>query len=82
MKLKASKEITCKWQIQKSETNKYVSRALFFKLQAAGINCEKLYVRLNSFQKPLFQSISIFFRFAHPWNLLFLMCYFNLPLMF
>ena len=39
-------------------------------------------VRLNSCQKPQFQSISVFFSFAHPWNLLYLLCYFNLPLMF
>ena len=42
MELKASKEITCKWQNQRSKTNKYVSRALFLKLQAAEINFEKL----------------------------------------
>ena len=42
MELKVSKEITCKWQNQWSETNKYVSWALFSKLQAAGINFEKL----------------------------------------
>ena len=46
MELKVSKEITCKWQNQRSETNKYVSWELFLKLQAAGINFEKL------FQKP------------------------------
>ena len=39
---KVSKEITCKWQNQRSEANKYVSWALFLKLQAAGINFEKL----------------------------------------
>ena len=38
VELKRSKEITCKWQNQRSETNKYVSWALFSKLQAAGIN--------------------------------------------
>ena len=42
MELKVSKEITGKWQNQRSETNKYVSWALFLKLQAAGINFEKL----------------------------------------
>ena len=36
-------------------------------------------VRLNSFQKPfLFQFVSIFFSFAHPWHLLYILCYFNL----
>ena len=40
MELKVSKEITCKWQNQRSETN--VSWALFLKLQAAGINFERL----------------------------------------
>ena len=40
MELKVSKEITGKWQNQSSETNKYVSWALFLKLQAAGINFE------------------------------------------
>ena len=42
MELKVSKGITCKWQNQRSLTNKYVSWALFLKLQAAGINFEKL----------------------------------------
>ena len=42
MELKVSKEITSKWQKQRSETDKYVSWALFLKLQAAGINFEKL----------------------------------------
>ena len=42
MEIKVSKEITGKWQNQRSETNKYVSWALFLKLQAAGINFEKL----------------------------------------
>ena len=45
MELKVSKEITGKWQNQRSVTNKYVSWALFLKLQAlqaAGINFEKL----------------------------------------
>ena len=42
MELKVSKEITRKWQNQRSETNKYVFWALFLKLQAAGIKFEKL----------------------------------------
>ena len=42
MELKVGKEIIGKWQKQRSETNKYVSRALFLKLQAAGMNFEKL----------------------------------------
>ena len=42
MELKVSKEITCKWQNQRPGTNKYVSEALFLKLQAAGINFENL----------------------------------------
>ena len=42
MQLKVSKQITWKWQNQRFETNKYVSWALFLKLQAAGINFEKL----------------------------------------
>ena len=65
MELKVSKEIKGKWQNQRPETNKYVSWALFWKLQAAGINFEKL---LGSF--------------ALLWHLLFLLCYFNLPLKF
>ena len=43
MEIKVSKEITGKWQNQRSETNKYVSWELFLKLQAAGINVEKLF---------------------------------------
>ena len=42
MELKVSKEITGNWKNQRSETNKYVSWALFLKLQAAGVNFEKL----------------------------------------
>ena len=56
MELKASKEITCKWQNQRSETNKYVSRALFLKLQAAGINFEKL-LGWTVFKNPNFNPI-------------------------
>ena len=41
MLFKVSKEITGKWQNQRSKTNKYVSRTLFLKLQAAGMNFEK-----------------------------------------
>ena len=40
--LKVSKQITCKWQSQRFETKKYVSWALFLKLQTAEINFEKL----------------------------------------
>ena len=40
MEFKVSKEITRKWQNERSETNKYVSWTLFLKLQAVGINFE------------------------------------------
>ena len=40
MELKVSKEIAGIWQNQRSETNKYVSWALFLKLQEAAMkNC-------------------------------------------
>ena len=81
MELKVSKEITGKWQNQRSETNKYASWALFLKLQAEGINFEKL-LGWTVFKNSKFQSVSIFFSFAHPWHLLFLLCYFNLPFKF
>ena len=42
MELKENKEITWKWQNQRFETNKYVSCALFLKLQTEEINFEKL----------------------------------------
>ena len=51
MELKVNKEITWKWQNQRFETNKYVSCALFLKLQTEEINIENLFNRLNSFQK-------------------------------
>ena len=57
MELKASKEITCKWQNQRSKTNKYVSRALFLKLLAAEINFEKLLGWTTVFKKPNFNPI-------------------------
>ena len=53
MELKRSKEITCKWQSQRSETNKYVSWALFLKLRAAGINFGTL-LGWTVFQNPNF----------------------------
>ena len=62
MELKVSKEITFKWQNQRSETNKYVTWALFLKLQAAGINFEKL-LGWKVFKNPNinpFQSSSVF----------------------
>ena len=40
IELKVGKEITCKWQNQRLETNKYVPWALFLKLQSAEINFE------------------------------------------
>ena len=56
MELKVSKETKRKWQNQRSETNKYVSCALFSKLQAAGTNFENCYA--EQFSKTL---ISILF---------------------
>ena len=53
MELKVIKEITSKRQHQRSETNKYVSWALFLKLQAAGTNFEKLLGR-TVFKNPNF----------------------------
>ena len=53
MEFKVSKEITYKWQNQRFETNKYVSWALFLKLQAAGINVEKL-LGWTVFENPNF----------------------------
>ena len=61
MDLKVSKEIAGKSQNQRSETNKYVSWALFLKLQAEGINFEKL-LGWTVFKNPnfnLFQSSSV-----------------------
>ena len=61
MELKVSNEITCKWQSQRFETNKYVSWALFSKLQTAEIDFEKLLgwtVFKNSNFSP-FQSSSV-----------------------
>ena len=61
MELKASKEITSKWQSQRFETNKYVSWALFLKLQIAEINFEQL-LGWTVFKNPnfnLFQSSSV-----------------------
>ena len=52
MELKVSKEITCKRQNQR----KICLLSIIFELAKP--------VRLNSFQKPYFQSVSIFFRLA------------------
>ena len=54
--IKASKEITCEWQNQRSETNKYVSWALFLKLEAAGINFENL-LGWTVFKNPYFNPL-------------------------
>ena len=51
MELKVSKDIMCKWQNQRSDTNKNISWKLFLKLQAAEINFEKLLDWTCSFQK-------------------------------
>ena len=61
MELKVGKDITCKWQNQRLETNKYVPWALFLKLQTAEINFEKL-LGWTVFKIPnfnLFQSCSV-----------------------
>ena len=61
MEIKVSKEITGIWQNrQRSETNKYVSWALLLKLQAAGINFEKLLV-WTVFKNPNFNPIQSVF---------------------
>ena len=80
MELKVSTQITSKWQNQRFETNKYVSWALFLKLQTAEINFEKL-LGWTVFKNPNFnpfQSSSV----LSIRGMLYLLCYFNLPLMF
>ena len=79
MELKVTKEIMCKLRNQSCETNKWISllSIIFEFARSRGKVWEA--VRLNSFQKPEFQSVSILFSFAHLWHLLFLLCYFNLP---
>ena len=57
MELKVNKEIICKWQNQRSETNKYVSWALFLKLQVAGSNFEKL-LGWTVFENPDFKGVT------------------------
>ena len=69
MELKVGKEITCKWQDQRLETNKYVLWSLFLKLQTAELNFEKL-LGWN----PNNNYIEIAVKF--------LLRYFNLPLTF
>ena len=59
MELKVSKETACKWQNQRFETNKYVSRALFLKFQAAGVNFEKL-LGWTVFKNPNFNPFQSF----------------------
>ena len=82
MELKVGKEITCMTKSEIRDKQKCPLRVIFELLQTEVINFEKLLVRLNSFQKPQFQSVSIVFSFAHPWQLLYLLRYFNLPLTF
>ena len=55
MELKVSKEITCKWQNQRSETNKYVSWALFLKLQAKSLFRQQA-SRWTVFKNPNFNA--------------------------
>ena len=81
MELKVSKEITCKWQSQRFETNKYVSWALFLKLQAAGINFEKL-LGWTVFKNPNFNPFQSSSVLPIRDICCFLLSYFNLPLTF
>ena len=73
MELKLGKEITCKWQNQRLETNKYVLWALLLKLQTAELNFEKL-LGWTVFKNPNKNDIEIALKF--------LLRYFNLPLTF
>ena len=73
MEMKVGKEITCKWQNQRLETNKYVFWALFLKLQTAELNVEKL-LGWTVFKNPNNNYIEIALKF--------LLRYFNLPLTF
>ena len=81
MELKVSKEITGKWENEWSETKEYVSWALFLKLQAAGINLEKL-LGWTVFKNPNFnplQSSSVLPTRGICFSVMF---FFNLPLKF
>ena len=69
MELKLGKQITCKWQNRRLETNKYVLWALLLKLQTAELNFETL-LGWN----PNNNYIEIALKF--------LLRYFNLPLTF
>ena len=69
MELKVGKEITCKWQNQRLETNKYVLWALLLKLQTAELNFEKL-LGWNPNNNYIEIALKFLFR------------YFNLPLTF
>ena len=79
MEIKVSKEITGTWQNQRSETNKNASWTLFLKLQAAGINFEKLLgwtvfknPNFNPFQFSSVLSIRGICCFCYGFKLLFL----------
>ena len=45
------------------------------------LQCLNIVLKVLCHGRPV-QSVSFFFSFDHPWHLLFLLCYFNLPLMF
>ena len=68
MALKVRNEIACK-QTQAEIPDKQVCLlGIIFEIANSRDQLWKT-VRLNSFQKPKFQSVSIFFSFAHPWHL-------------
>ena len=67
-----NEKITCKWQNYSFISNKYVSQSLYLNVTNSKNGLWKT-VRLTSFQKPLLQSVLIFFKFVHPCLVLYLL---------
>ena len=74
-------DVTCELQNHVLVWNKYVSQALYQMIKITKMNFWKT-AELTNFKKRQLQSVSVFFKFVHPFLLLHLLCYFYLLFMF
>ena len=84
MELNFREEFTCKrknqWLLVRQNL-KYTSTALYQTLQTTKMNFERL-LGSKTFKNRHFQFVSMFFKFVHPFLLLYLLCFLYLLLMF
>ena len=70
-------DVTCELQNHIFVWNKYVSQALYQMIKITKMSFWKT-AELTNFKKRQLQSVSVFFKFVHPFFLLHLLCYFYL----